>query len=469
MSYKYLFSLFASILLLPIIYFLFYEDINNKLDYLIPCFFVILLYFLFVIYIIKKTENNIISDIGLIYVSFMVLYTIAPAINIISGMNELDPILLLSPSINQLSAELWRQFAFILTFIFGYTAIRKNSNLRAEKIDFSESEINRSVFIFICILFFINLYLILMSAPVENYYESYTRYENLPWVLKKIASVFIRFKIGIYTILLTLLFINYKKFKLAIPIFILLICLFELFYTHGARIQVLIIVIQSVCLYSILVSKISIKKIALISFLFITIFMAIEIVRLIEFKNIDDLIDVLENINLQLPWELNSVFYTGLHLYMERTANTIPAVEWPMFFFDLISIFTFNDFLLWNPTDWYYRNYHPNAPVAPFTLSPIADSAIWGGYIDLIFRGILNGCFFALIFNLYVDKKKNLSILITYIFLCSMSIITFKYSIFYLLTPFVKNLFPCLLLMIVINKFKFFNKKIPKKLFNENI
>jgi hypothetical protein len=206
---------------------------------------------------------------------------------------------------------------------------------------------------------------------------------------------------------------------------------------------------QYLCLYTLLVRPIPLKSIFLISAIFIPLFFLVEVVRLgVGFQGVDTAID---GISFQLPWELNAVFYTGFHLYAERFGG-MPGIEWPMFFNDIISIFTFNDFLKWNPMQWYYLNFFPNAPVAPYTLGPIADSAIWGGELDLFFRGVLNGLFFGAItcwFSIYKNKWWALSI---YIFCCGASIITLKYSIFYILTPLFKNMLPVILLVLFFRK-----------------
>jgi hypothetical protein len=297
-----------------------------------------------------------------------------------------------------------------------------------------------------------------MSAPVETYYDAYSRYEGLSWSLRKIASICIRFKSAIYVITMSLMFLHYKKYQFLLLFFVVITCGFELIFSFGARIQVFITLIQYLCLYTLLVKPIPLRNIFFISAILIPLFFLVEVVRLgVGFQGVDAAID---GISFQLPWEFNAVFYTGLHLYAERSAGAMPYLEWPMFFNDFISIFTFNDFLRWNPMEWYYLNFFPSAPVAPYTLGPIADSAIWGGEIDLFFRGMLNGLFFAAItcwFSLYKNKWWALSI---YIFCCGASIVTLKYSIFYILTPLVKNMIPVILTVLL------FRKLIKKNRFN---
>jgi hypothetical protein len=106
---------------------------------------------------------------------------------------------------------------------------------------------------------------------------------------------------------------------------------------------------------------------------------------------------------------------------------------------------------------WYFVNYYPDALVAPYTLGPIADSALWGGEFDLFLRGIINGLFFACIVRWFIKFKNNWWSLAIYTFLCATSIMTIKYSIFYSLSPILKTIIPMFLIISLYRNY--FNKK----------
>ena len=44
--------------------------------------------------------------------------------------------------------------------------------------------------------------LLLLSGPVNSYYDHYTRYDHLQWGIRKFVSVVVRLNQGFYTILL---------------------------------------------------------------------------------------------------------------------------------------------------------------------------------------------------------------------------------------------------------------------------
>jgi hypothetical protein len=122
-----------------------------------------------------------------------------------------------------------------------------------------------------------------------------------------------------------------------------------------------------------------------------------------------------------------------------------------MFFNDIISIFTFGDFDRYNPMGWYTKNFYPEKTVAPFTIGPIAESAIWGGEIDLFFRGFINGLFFAFLVKWFIRNQYKWWVLVIYTYCYATCIMTMKYSVFYQLTPIVRNILPIIILIKIVH------------------
>jgi hypothetical protein len=147
-----------------------------------------------------------------------------------------------------------------------------------------------------------------------------------------------------------------------------------------------------------------------------------------------------------LPAELGAIFVPSFQLYEDRKMNVLPVRDWQMFFFDFISPFTFNSDTRWNPMWWYGTNYYSLSEVPPFTIGPIAESALWGGELDLLCRGVINGLFFAYIVNWFTRRREKFWSVTIYVYCYSFSIITFKYSVFFYLTPIVKELIPTILI-----------------------
>ena len=123
-----------------------------------------------------------------------------------------------------------------------------------------------------------------------------------------------------------------------------------------------------------------------------------------------------------------------------------------MFFNDFISLVTFADFTRWNPQYWYARNYFPDAIVPPETMGPIAESAIWGGEVDLLFRSLINGAFFAYLVRWFLRRKDKWWGVAIYVYCYATCVMTLKYSVFYILTPLLKTVLPTLLVVEVVRR-----------------
>jgi hypothetical protein len=95
---------------------------------------------------------------------------------------------------------------------------------------------------------------------------------------------------------------------------------------------------------------------------------------------------------------------------------------------------------------WYNKYYYPDVEVSPYTIGPIAESAMWGGEIDLAIRAFINGVFFAFIVCWFIKRSTKWWAFVIYTYCYSTCILTMKYSVFFQLTPIVKTVLPTLLI-----------------------
>lgn len=413
-----------------------------------PLFSTIIVYVIFSLLLKKRIGKNIFCELGFIYLSLLLVYTILPGFVFIYGiMKPGDPIAVLMDQVSISTADLnkhfWRHFLFFISFSIGYYFFRGREAIEMQPI---KKSYDTTIFTLIIIIIFCMLFLSIMSAPVESYYDNYVRYEHLPSVLRILASALIRFKSGFYVILLTLMFSNFNRYKKIIPISVLLICLYELLYSHGSRIYLFVILLQTFFLYNYNIKTIQIKKVVIYILPIVFLFSAIESLRVLG-DDKSNAKEVITKEGIKPPGELGAIFMPSFHLYKERNNGTLPKKDWQMFFYDIISPFTLNSFTKWNPIYWYANNYFPESTVPPFTIGPIADSAIWGGEIDLFFRGLLNGAFFAYLVTFFIKRREKWWAVTIYAFFFSNAVITLKYSVFYYLTPLTKDLFPTLLIV----------------------
>ena len=423
--------------------------------YLGPTAVSLITFGLFAVVLQQRVGENVFGELGFLYLGLTVAYTVLPAFAFMaSGLAEGAPLTGLLPDPAELRAHLWRHVLFQFTVAAGYLLARGRSNSSAALVaDHPERDTRALVFVAGLLIVCVSS-LILMSAPVTSYYDHYVRYDHLPWLPRKLVSLAVRLTLGIYCILLVLMFRKARRYRFIIPIVVVAICVHETLYSYGARIQSLIVILQTVCLYHFCVKRITVKQGAVACVGVAALFSAVELVRALE----GDLVSVRSAVSeegLAPAAEFFAVFFSGFHLYAERAAGTLPPREWPMFFQDFLSLVTWGDVTRWNPMYWYAENYYPNAAVPPFTMGPIADSALWGGEIDLCFRGLLNGAFFALLMRWFLRYRGRWWGVAVYVYCYATCILTLKYGIFLLLNPIVKNLLPTIVLVAVVRRIRF--------------
>jgi hypothetical protein len=420
---------------------------------IVPTVAAMALFGLFAVLLRARLGGSVFGELGFIYLAWAVVYTALPGFGLAVGTAaESGPLSLLLPAAGELAAHLWRHALFIGSVAVGYLMARGRTAV-PERLALQDPHhsSDRMVALLVGLILVCIASLLLLSAPVTNYYEHYVRYEHLSWPVRKFVSLCVRLSIGFYSILLVLLFLNYERYRRLIPLVLIVLCVHETTYSLGSRILSLMILLQAAFLYHLLVRRISLMRALVGCLLLGALFTAIEFVREAQ-GDLDAVQSRVSDEGLKTAGEFGAVFLTGFHLYAERAQGSLPPTEWPMFFSDFISLVTFGDFTRWNPMEWYARNYHPDALVAPLTLSPIADSAVWGGELDLFLRGLLNGAFFAFIVRCFLRWRTRWWSLVVYVFCHATAIITLKYSVFYHLTPLLKTMLPAILVFVLIRR-----------------
>jgi len=389
--------------------------------------------------------------------SFILIYTIFPALVLIFGfLDDRSPLAWINPNIEDMANHLWRHVLFAFAFALSFLLSRGNKSIytKIPKRDFSSDD---KIILFSFVFIFIScISIIALSAPVTDYYSHYTKFDHLPPLVRSIVSVIVRLNWGFTSILLVFLFMNYQRYKFLIPFIILIVMMLDLTITSGARIQSFIILSTVLCAYVLFIKQIGVYKLITYSFLVLFAFLFLGILRLSygEELNLD-----FANLLLTMFGEFGAVFYSGFILYIDRLSGALPIAPWQMFFYDLWALVPFIDITHWTPINWFHINYHPSAPVPPFTLGPIANSAIWGGGSDLFIRGLLSGITFAMITRLFNAYRDNWIIISIYVFSFSTTILIMKYSIFYHSQLVYKTLFPAVIICWIISKIKFLNLK----------
>lgn len=86
-------------------------------------------------------------------------------------------------------------------------------------------------------------------------------------------------------------------------------------------------------------------------------------------------------------------------------------------------------------------------------MGPIADSAIWGGEIDLALRGLFTGLGYGWLARWALKSRDRLFANVAYVFLFATSVMVLKYSLVYQVSQMLRTLIPAVLLVVLLDNF----------------
>lgn len=422
---------------------------------LLPTLATIEVFLLFSIVLKTRVDGTLFGELGFIYAVFILAYTVLPGFTFLALNLDVAPgwvwqqLTLLLPELSELGIHLWRHVLFFVCFCLGYLAVRGRIPLHVRAM--AESGDKYVVIVLFVVVVVSILCILLLSAPVDNYIDNYTRYDHLGWIPRKFVSLCARFKNGFFVILVVLMFQNIKRYKIFACALIVGMSIFEVVYSFGSRIESLFVLLIAIFLYGLYVKPITIKMGLTVFMTLATLFSVVEIMRSNRF-DVTATRGAVQSGGMNPASEFGAVYFTGFHLYAERERGTLPPREFPMFFNDFVSLFMPNGFTRWNPQYWYARNYFPDSIVPPQTNGPISDSAIWGGNLDLVLRALINGAFFAYIVRWFISRKNKWWAVSVYAFCFATSVMVLKYTVFWHLNPLFKTFVPTILIVVGIKK-----------------
>jgi hypothetical protein len=402
-----------------------------------------------------RTRVHLFGEIGFIYITLALAYTLSPAIKFLmldfnlpfdfDGLN----FAVLSPQPAEMGSHFWRHVIFISGVSAGFLVVRGGPQQFMSLKEKSIPNCGRAIAIMILIMGCCALVVSLLVPSVTTYIEHYTRFDNLSSPVRKLVELCSIFKNGGYFVIMALLFSQYNRYRKLIYIMVPMVCTYEVVFSLGSRIVAFTILMAALGFYHFRVRPITLKKSLILLIVLAIIFSLIGLIRHYNYSLEDAEYNIIKQNDI-LAMEFESVYCTGFHLYFEREKGTLPFKDWQMFFNDFISIIPFVDHIKYNPQYWYSRNYFPAADVPPTTIGVLADSAIWGGECDLLARSLINGALFALLTRWFFSRREKWWALTIYIYCFATCIMTLKYSILFQLSPLFRILLPPLLLSEVI-------------------
>lgn len=408
----------------------------------------------FALALARRIRGNVFGELGFVYLGFAVAYTAVPAISLV--VLDLDfyqsKLSMLLPTTADLGVHLWRHALFVSGVGAGYLLFRGSQSPEQQPRAPTTERDHPMILLFLVGLIVASAACDWMLAgPVTTYAEFYMRFDHLSGVPLRIAFLAIALRAGANFALMTHLFRNFHRYRWTTIVAVVAICSFEIAYSGGSRINALIILLGAAWLYHHHVRPIGIRHGAIALTAIAVLFTVVELLRSSEF-DVAAAKDTVAATGAMPAAEFSAVFFSGYHLYTERAHGSLPAAEWPMFLSELVALTPFVDHTRWNPMYWYARNFFPDALVPPETMGPIAESAIWGGELDLLVRSLVNGIFFACLVRWYVARQSKWWAVFIYAYCYATCAMTLKYSVFFHLVLLQRNVLPTIVLVAVVRR-----------------
>lgn len=397
-----------------------------------------------------RRDVNLFSEIGLVYLAVALAYAVVPAIRFVA-LNVRIPLgydglnfSILQPTPDEIGRHYWRHVLFFSGVALGFLALRLYPMRRPALVQAPGFRSGFTIATLAATILACAVLETLLSAPVSTYIEHYTRFDHLPWALRRLATLAIIVRNGGYFVLLGLMFSDYPKYRRYIFIAVPLMCAYEVWYSLGSRILGATILLAAFAFYNLRVKPIRVLYGAAVMAFLAVAFSAVGLVRSVGYDVGLALRSVSED-RFARGDEFDAVFATSFHIYAERDRGTLPDRNWWMFFNEFIAVVPFVDHTTDNPQYWYARHYFPDAPVPPTTMGVIAESGLWGGELDLFVRSLINGAIFAALTRWFLRRRQAWWALTIYVYCYANCILTLKYSVFYLAPPLQRVVLPVVL------------------------
>ena len=383
----------------------------------------------------KSDINQSLSHPGTILAIFYYLYCLIPTLFFLTGTTEGAPVKWYVFSDEEIRSHLLRSllFSFVLTIstcIFSYRG-KNYAEVNSTSINFKGYSVMLAAVAFVVP----NLILALLSAPVDSYYDSYTRFDHLTGLLGFVVVICKRMIWGFAPVLIFVLSIYYRNNSRKYYILVAAIAIFTIINSYGARIDALLILIQALC-YRFLWSYSKVTKLQIIA-VFPVVILAMYALRYLEIARLglDNNIDVtMASALLAAPSEFFALLFPSIELY--RISTTESIYSYSLYFKDVITLIPFIDTSNYDVMDWYWQSFMPTALVAPYTMGVLADPALLGDWW-LIVEGLVIGKLASVVNNFRMSKSPYL--LAAFGYLASNGVLVLKYNMLTYVDMFINN------------------------------
>ncbi len=388
-------------------------------------------------------------EIGAVYVAVVSLYTLYPLTGfILNGLNYTPfndaRLFLAQPAPQEIGLVGWYHVVHLVSFVVVYTLVRRRlprEQTRVLKFDRVIPLI--AVLFYVAISAFFLFLGLFYNLSASTYLESYLVYQRLPLILAQFAGHLGGTRLTLELVILAALFSNYRKYRLLIMSWLVLVMLVT-FLRLESRTELVLLILSAATMYQHLVKPVSLWVIIVVGLLGLSLFILLGLMR--SGLSLSQLTSGYNPFTSSSEFE--TIFANAYDLNRLKAMRMISDLPPTFYLSDFLALVPqqFIPFAKISPSIWYLNTYYPEFAAAGGGLAfgTISESVLGGGWIDLAGRGAVLGFILAQVHRYYTFRSSFWAF-IFYVWMTVLVYQLFRNTTFYLLVLFFYRFLPVML------------------------
>lgn len=390
-----------------------------------------------------------IDDIGMITALAILCYTVLPPLQLLlSGMQYTEesalPFYVLTPTAAELGGFTWWYVVYLLAFVVAYLLFDSHQDVERVKTNPPD---RTTVVVFVLLLTALSAAMVYIAIVYQIDYggvydehlaDSYAAFLGMPLVFRQVFGIAQFALVIIKVALLLTIFLNWEKI---IYRYILYAWLTLLVLTNalrmGSRTEMILLLLAAAIFHHRFVTPLKLKQALLVGFIVFSVFIIMGVMRGTatlsgNLKNLTSTVSDSQNM-FAINTEFQALFAGNYDLLRMKKTGDLKDLPLQFRLYELSAIIPQQilPFQKLDIQDWVMSRSENSGA---FMFSPISQSIIGFGFVELVVRAGLLSLFFAKFRAWYLARKSRFWPTLLYFYILLTSFNTIRTTAFYILT-----------------------------------
>jgi oligosaccharide repeat unit polymerase len=351
----------------------------------------------------KRAGEIQVFEIGVIFSSVILLYTVLPFLTFLANGWTFSPLgdarlFAAQPSPREIAPIYWYYFLFFASFVLTYIILRGRNRHVIAKHQRPENHIFWTMLLcYVAIrIFFIFVRVQYKIDDAEDYGESYLLYQGLPLFLQQLANHLGGMALTLQLLLMAFMVFDFKKYRFIILGWVFFEFLGLVLFGVGARTGLFALLFAFVMTYHVAVKRLSIRTIAIVGLSVLILFVGLGIVRALSGSSPDAGFALLSSSN-----EFDSIFANAYDLRELKALGRTDDIFPQFYFADFLNLIPqqLSPFQKLDLSAWYVESFYPSTAQkgGGLAFGVISEGIVGLGWFEILCRGLFLGWIFAVL------------------------------------------------------------------------